>query len=245
MTKSSKIIIALLVVILVAVLGIGVWLITDKSAGNGSVAITENTAGAANSETVTANTSVNNNPSNQSQQQNQNTNKTNGNNINTTQELDTSTDARKETIMLEGMEETITTSKYISSLGYSMRYDSDDYTVTSYNYAEGNDIYKCKSNPDIWFAVGGDFVTSYNEYINKRMSTAKLDSYEKTTINGYDAVYYKSTNFWDEGMEYYLIDINNGVGIFEICVNYPNTSEYNEGVGSRIKQMIQTFTINN
>ena len=32
MTKSSKIIIALLVIILIAVLGIGVWLITDKSA---------------------------------------------------------------------------------------------------------------------------------------------------------------------------------------------------------------------
>ena len=228
MTKSSKITIALLVIILIAVLGIGVWLITDKSAENGSVSITENTAGVANNETVTGNTSVNNNSSNQSQQQNQNTNNSSSNNTSNTQAVDISIDTRQVNVNLEGMVCPVTTSKYISSLGYSMRYDSD-MTVKK---VENMDIYGYTDNPEAYVTVKY-ISTPYSEAISNFTNS------RSTTINGYEAT---------EARDGIFVKANNGTYIIDIVypVDEYGYSEYAEGFGDMMNQLIETyFSINN
>ena len=149
-------------------------------------------------------------------------------------EVDKSTDERQETITIEGVEETITTAKYVSSLGYCLRYEKESLSVSQ---DEGMDIYSTENNSDMYYTVEG-YSTSYDSAISSLK--AEGVTLENITINGNSAATY-SKEVLDILQTHYYIKANNGV--FIITVYHPNTSEYIGGWGSRIGQMIKTFEI--
>ena len=59
-----------------------------------------------------------------------------------------STDKQFETIEVDGKKEQLVTQKFISGLGYSMRYDVDSYQVFKYN---DSDIYKNIKDNNVGF----------------------------------------------------------------------------------------------
>lgn len=148
--------------------------------------------------------------------------------------LDTSIDPQTETIIMEGVEESKNTLRYISSLGYSIRYNSDLFVVKK---QDGFDVYSREVDyytPNLYFKVEAH-KTSFESEIEK------IPSYEETTTNGYKTIYFEKDV---EGVleTYYYIKADDG--FFLIVSYYPNTTEYIEGIGRHIKDMIKTFKIN-
>jgi hypothetical protein len=135
--------------------------------------------------------------------------------------INMSTDKKIEYIMLEGQQELVTTQKYVSDLDYSMRYDVNNFKVFKY---KKRDIYKFLHNDVVLVVVEKSVIPN-----SCTMSLLKT---------GYNNCYVQKDDFTEE---YYIS--TNGV-TYKITVKMPNTTEYKEGVRTRIDYMINTFVIN-
>ena len=136
-------------------------------------------------------------------------------------------DIDEEIINIEGIEESIKVKTYNSSLGYSIKYDIDVFKLEN--------KYKCDyfytSNDEVYFSICEE-----NSVVIKN-----TDLYE---INGIK--YPKDTLITindDILITKYYIKINNKYLVIE--TQYPNTSEYIEGFGTRILNTIDSFVLNN
>ena len=133
-----------------------------------------------------------------------------------------STDKQLEYITLEGEEELITTQKFVSDLEYSMRYDINNFTVFKYKQ---QDIYKFEEDERILIVVERSGLP------NSCDASSSLDM-------AYNNCYVQVDNYTEE----YYISTNGRT--YKITVKAPNTSEYVEGIKSRMNYMINTFEMN-
>lgn len=134
--------------------------------------------------------------------------------------INMSTDKKIEYITIEGTEELIMTQKYISDLGYSMRYDTTDFRVFKY---KGQDIYKNLNDERVLVVV-------------EKSKTPK-NCTKITTTNEYNSCYIKVDNYTEE--HYVSTSTQN----YKITIKTPGTPEYLEGARVRIEHMINTFLI--
>lgn len=132
-----------------------------------------------------------------------------------------STDKKIEYITLEGQNELINTQKYVSDLNYSMRYDIDNFKVFKY---KKQDIFKFLHNDAVLVVVEKSSLP--NSCTASRIET------------GYNSCYVKKDDYTEE----YYISTNGYT--YKITIKSPNTSEYGEGVRTRISYMINSFIIN-
>lgn len=136
-------------------------------------------------------------------------------------EINISTDKKMEYITLEGEEELIMTQKYVSDLAYSMRYDVNNFKVFKYKQ---KDIFKFLNDERVLVAV--------------EKSSLPQNCSEVTSENDYYNCYVILDNYTEE---YYISQSN---ATYKITIKSPNTSEYQEGVRTRIDYMLETFTMN-
>ena len=136
-------------------------------------------------------------------------------------------DIDEEIINIEGIEESIKVKTYNSSLGYSIKYDIDVFKLENKNKCD----YFYTSNDEVYFSICEE----------KSVVIKNTDLYE---INGIK--YPKDTLITindDILITKYYIKINNKYLVIE--TQYPNTSEYIEGFGTRILNTIDSFALNN
>ena len=146
------------------------------------------------------------------------------------QEKNISVNGDKITIEIEGETEEIETSKYISSLGYSMQYEKDKFKVSK---DEEIDVFEPKEEGKAYYTVEF-YPSSYEQAIEV------LENKKSTTLNGYETTF--STETADSLIrDYYYI--KSETGVYVISIYYPNSSEYIEGWAVRTKAMLQTFKI--
>ena len=131
-----------------------------------------------------------------------------------------STEKKLEYIVLDGEKELISTQRYVSDLGYNMRYDVERFKVFKY---KNQDIYKFVENESVLVLV--------------EKSSLPSDCSSKPLENGYSNCY----KFIDETMDEYYITSNNKT--YRVLVKTPVDTEYTKGVKVRISYMISTFTI--
>ena len=130
----------------------------------------------------------------------------------------------------EGTTEEVSSKEYSSSLGYTIRYATDNFKVSNHDNAD-------------WFECEGDINCVVVEKENKSYSkkVASLSNYKKTTVNGYEAVY---TTKKAEGQAETTYYVNVGKDyIYEITTSCQDTSEYLEGLGHIMDAMVQTFAV--
>lgn len=138
------------------------------------------------------------------------------NNINTNY----STDKQLSEIQIEGQSEIISTQKYISDLGYNMRYDINNFVVFKHN---NKDYYKFKHNDNVIVKVESSSVP-----------TNCTNQVLETTLNN---CYRKLDNYTEE----YYITSNSKT--FKVTIKSPNSSEYTSSVRTRIEIMLETFKV--
>ena len=132
-----------------------------------------------------------------------------------------STDKKLEYITLEGEKELISTQKYISELGYNMRYDVERFKVFNY---KNQDIYRFVDNERVLVLV--------------EKSSLPSDCNAEPLENGYNNCY----KYIDDTMDEYYISFNNKT--YRIIIKTPGGKEFQEGVKVRINYMINSFGIN-
>ena len=234
MSKSSKIIIALLVVIFIAILGVGGYVIikmNDKigeqsnQIANLNEKTTINSSKDENSKNQNSISSNNEYYSNNTQNSTNNYNSYENNNS-----TNKSTTSDELVVNQEGNKVTIVSKEYVSSLGYSMRYASELFNVS---YHDNSDWYE--RNEDINCVV----VEKENVSYGKKIAT--LSNYEKTNVNGYEAVYITRKAEGQFEKKYY---VNSGKDTtYIITTSCQDSTEYLEGIGSVMEGMVQTFSI--
>lgn len=133
-----------------------------------------------------------------------------------------STDKKTEYIELEGNEEVIATQKYISDLGYSMRYDVERFKVMKY---KNQDFFRFIDNDRVFIVI-------------EKKETPKTCT-ESLLNTEYNNCYLK-ISFDTE--EYY---ISNKGKSYRITLKSPDDIEFEEGVKGRIRYMLNTFKITN
>ena len=130
----------------------------------------------------------------------------------------------------EGMPCQVITAKHESTLGYTIKYRPETFKVKSEN---GKDIFYIEDAENIYVSIE-KFETSYDDMINS------LASYE---VNEDGIVYTVKT----EGLFVGDIETHNYVktndGFFVISYVYPNSTEFMEGLGTTIANMIETFEL--
>lgn len=130
-----------------------------------------------------------------------------------------STDKQLMYITLEGQEELISTQKYMSDLGYNMRYDIERFSVFKY---KNQDIYRFKDNFDVVVLVEK---SEFPAFCNKDYSLNINNCYK----------------FIDDTKDEYYI--TNDKKTYRVLVKTPSGTEYKEGVRTRISYMINSFEI--
>ena len=130
----------------------------------------------------------------------------------------------------EGMSDEVSSKEYSSSLGYTMRYATDNFNVSSH---EGTDYYEC--------AEGIDCVTVEKENVSYSKKIASVSNYKKTEVNGYEAVY--TTRKVEGQLEttYYVNASKDSTYI--ITTSCQDNTEYLEGLGHIMDAMVQTFAV--
>ena len=148
-------------------------------------------------------------------------------NLNKLKEDNSNEDIKDDVINIEGIEENIKVKEYKSSLGYNIEYDIDVFKLENKNKCD----YFYTSNDEVYFSIcEEDSVVKKN-----------TDIYE---INGKE--YPKDTLITIDDnilITKYYIKTNNKYLVIE--TQYPNTTEYIEGYGTRILNTINSFTLNN
>ena len=134
--------------------------------------------------------------------------------------INISTDKRVDTINVSGNDETILTQKYVSDLGYSMRYDISTFKVVKY---KKQDMFKYNKAEKILViveksSIPNNCITSGDEVHNSCV----------IIVDDYTKVYYVK----EQGQTY------------KITVKTPDNSHYNDEIKSRINFMLSTFEVN-
>lgn len=131
-----------------------------------------------------------------------------------------STDKKLEYVMIEGVEELVTTQKYVSDLNYSMRYDTNYFKVFKYKH---QDIYKNLKDERILVVV--------------EKSSAPSNCVQTSLNNEFNNCYIKIDDYTE------LHYISKSTDVYKITVKTPGIFEYDEGIKTRINNMISTFAI--
>lgn len=129
----------------------------------------------------------------------------------------------------EGTGETVESKEYSSTLGYTMRY-STEYFTTSFH-----------DNID-WFEASQSMncVAAEKESDTYANKLASLLNYEKTTVNGYEAVYVTRRV---EGQYEKIFYVNTEKGLYRLTTSCQDNVEYLEGLGKIMDAMVQTFAV--
>ena len=129
----------------------------------------------------------------------------------------------------EGTGETVESKEYSSTLGYTMRY-STEYFTTSFH-----------DNID-WFEASQSMncVAAEKESDTYANKLASLSNYEKTTVNGYEAVYVTRRV---EGQYEKIFYVNTEKGLYRLTTSCHDNTEYLEGLGKIMDAMVQTFAV--
>lgn len=155
------------------------------------------------------------------------------NNSNTTKSTSTnnkSTTSNALVVNREGVSEEIPSKEYSSSLGYTMRYASEFFSVS---YHDDGDWYDC--NPDY------NCVVVEKENVSYSKKVASISNYNKTEVNGYEAVY---TTRHVEGQFETIYYVNSGKdSTYKITTSCQGDTEHLEGIGKIMDAMVQTFSI--
>ena len=182
------------------------------------------------------NTSNNNESETKNESKNTTSDKKSDNSTEKNSKSDDSSSIKKATtpsklnVSREGTTEEVSSKEYSSSLGYTIRYATDNFKVSNHDNAD-------------WFECEGDINCVVVEKENKSYSkkVASLSNYKKTTVNGYEAVY---TTKKAEGQAETTYYVNVGKDyIYEITTSCQDTSEYLEGLGHIMDAMVQTFAV--
>lgn len=162
----------------------------------------------------------------------------------TTSEAET----REETIMLEGMEEKITTVKFDSSRGYTLWYDPE--TILPLTPSEGNNMDD--------FTLPGSNLNSYalsihyGSWIGYSFDEAKQAA-EMTFADNHDSFeIFDAPNIFTnypnqayaaqkDGQSFIQYVVDEGEGSFYLYLTYP--TEAAEGFGDRVRHMLKSFEI--
>lgn len=150
------------------------------------------------------------------------------------------------TIMLEGMEETVTYSHVINSgVGFEMDYESDSLNrISEANKETFVSVYEDQSNPQIYLEVKHDS----GDAASVAAATSELlsGSYELTqdTLaldNAGSCTWLKGSSTSGEGsiVKIYIIPAGNG----SVVATAHYTAESEEGWGSRFAEMVKTIII--
>ena len=131
-----------------------------------------------------------------------------------------STDKKIEYIALEGQTEKVTTQKYMSDLGYTMRYDVENFKVFKHG---DQDIYSLRDNESVGVIVEKTSKpnTCHNSVLVLKFSNCFTKKDAKTD-------------------EYYIY---NSDGAYKITVKTPGGFEYEEGAKKRIRYMLNSFEL--
>lgn len=135
---------------------------------------------------------------------------------------DISTDKSFETIEVNGTKEQLVTQKFVSSLGYSMRYDVDSYEVFKYN---DSDIYKN--------TVDNNIVISVSK--SKLPSICSLEKNDKFNYNSCELI-----NGFDN-QEFYIYENNIA---YKIVISLPQESKDKNNSEIILNKMLNSFIIN-
>lgn len=132
--------------------------------------------------------------------------------------INMSTDKKLDFLAVNNDEELITTQKYISDLGYSMRYDIENFTVFKYKL---QDIYKYKGEEQILLVVEETLLPG-------------------TCTNGsLDVIYNNCYVKLDDYTEQYYISTNGKT--FRVSIKTSNKISYDASLKTRIDYMLNSF----
>ncbi len=136
-------------------------------------------------------------------------------------QINMSMDKKVEYITINNIEETLTSQKFVSDLGYSMRYDINNFSIFKY---KSQDIYRFIEAEKIMVAVSESSLplncTSSN--VNNEYNNCIITADSDTT-------------------EYY---ISSSERTYKIIVKTPNNASKDENVMKRINYMLNSFEIN-
>ena len=130
----------------------------------------------------------------------------------------------------EGTTEEVSSKEYSSSLGYTMRYATDNFKVSN---QEGTDYFECDE--------GIDCVAVRKENVSYSKKIASVSNYKKTEVNGYDAVYTTRKTEGQLETTYYVNASKDNTYI--ITTSCQDNTEYLEGLGHIMDAMVQTFAV--
>jgi len=157
-------------------------------------------------------------------------NTTNNNTSNSSSESKKATTSKELTVNREGMSENVPSKEYSSSLGYTIRYATDNFKASHHDDKD-------------WFetSVGTDCVVVEKENVSYSKKISSISNYKKTTVNGYEAVY---TTRRAEGQYETTYYVNTGKdSTYMITTSCLDTTEYLEGLGHIMDAMVQTFAL--
>ncbi len=133
--------------------------------------------------------------------------------------INMSTDKKVEYITINNKEELITTQKYVSDLGYTMRYDINNFSIFKY---KGQDYFKNIQAEKILVIVEKGSIPG---------------NCSNTDVSNYDSCIIKLDNYTKQ---YYMTENNK---TYKITVKTPNINEYEQNINSRINYMLNSFEI--
>ena len=153
------------------------------------------------------------------------------------------------TIELEGMTETINATYFTSKYGYRMAYDIDRFTVTN---EDGVDSFMTSNpNPElypyVYLNISRIDQTTLDDYVTKLKASlssgyAEVRQDDNATVGDYNAVHFIAITGYDWNSvvrNYYIIE--SGSSIYLLEMQYFVEAE--EGFGTRMNAMLDTFTI--
>lgn len=137
-------------------------------------------------------------------------------------QMNISTDKKFEFVYFNNEKTQFITQKYISDLGYSMRYDIENFKVFKY---QDQDIYKCTTNSDVVIKVEKSTLPS---------ACSNSPASEKFTYN--------SCEFLNDlaNEEYYLYDQEK---IYKITLSLPDELKNQNNYGDITSKMLASFNI--
>lgn len=232
MKKSAKILIAILIIIIVGLVGFIIW---DKVINNKKSDEKTNTTNTTQNTVVTnsaenTNSANTTNTANTTPATNSNSNTNTNTAANTTASIPKATTPSKLVVSREGMQDEVTSKEFSSTYGYTIRYASEYFKPSNHD------------NKD-WFERTEDtncvLVEKENVSYSKKLES--LSNYKKTTVNGYEAVYVERHAEGQIENTYYINTGNDFV--YEITTSCLGTTEYLEGIGHIMDEMVQTFAV--
>lgn len=150
-----------------------------------------------------------------------------------TKETASKSDTKKSSKLIvyrEGSAEEVPSKEYDSTLGYTIRYDTESFKASHH---DGGDWFERDSD--------GNCVVVEKENVSYSKKISTVTNYKKTTVNGYEAVY---TTRAVEGQIETTYYVNTGKeSTYTIKTSCQGTTEYQEGLAKIMDAMVQTFIL--